>query len=106
MKKIRILIPCIALLFSAVSCDEFLGENKNPNQAIAATPELVLPNALTSTSFVARQYNFAAFPIMGYYVNAGGFGGFGSVITYNYTTNDHQAAFQNTYDDMMNYQYI
>jgi hypothetical protein len=83
-----------------------LGDNANPNQAVAATPQLVLPNALVRTADLIRAYNDAGSWVCGYIVNAGGFAGFGSVITYNYTPNDHAGMFQQTYDDLNNYQYI
>jgi hypothetical protein len=106
MRKIKFIIPVVLVLLSVVSCDDFLGDNVNTNQATDATPALVLPNALTNTASLIRQYNSAGSWISGYTVNAGGFGGWGSIVTYNYTTNDHAGLWQNTYDDLNNYQYI
>src|SRR5690606_26068247 len=60
----------------------------------------------TNTANIIRQFNSAGSWIVGYNVNAGGFGGFGSVVTYNYTPNDHAGLFSNTYDDLANYRYI
>lgn len=104
MKNYRILILLLAGI--VVSCDDFLGDNKNPNQATAVTPQLVLPAALTTTATLVRSYNTAGSWISGYTVNAGGFGGWGSTVSYNYTTNDHAALWASTYDDLNNYQYI
>lgn len=78
----------------------------NVNKPVSVTPQLVLPNALTRTADLLRAYNDAGSWISGYIVNAGGFAGFGSVVTYNYTTSDHQGLWASTYDDLGNYQYI
>lgn len=94
------------LLLGATACEDFLGDNKNPNQATGATPQLVLPNALTASADLIRQWNDAGSWISGYIVNAGGFAGFGSVVTYNYATTDHNTLWINTYDILYNYQYI
>jgi hypothetical protein len=105
MFKNKILL-LIAAVFLVSSCDDFLGDNKNPNQATEATPQLVLPNALTASADLVRQWNDAGSWICGYIVNAGGFAGFGSVVTYNYATTDYNTLWVNTYDILYNYQYI
>lgn len=105
MKNIlRIFI--LASFISLTSCESFLGDNVNPNQATSATPELVLPNALTSSAALLRSFNTSAMWINGYTVNAGGYGGWGSVVTYNYTTTSYSGLWGNAYDDLVNYQYI
>ncbi|MEP1088512.1 SusD/RagB family nutrient-binding outer membrane lipoprotein [Algoriphagus sp.] len=96
----------LASLITITSCDSFLGDNVNPNDATSATPELVLPNALTRTASLLRSYNTSAMWINGYTVNAGGFGGWGSVVTYNYTTDSYNGTWSATYDDLINYEYI
>ena len=106
MRKIKYIITSVLILLCVVSCDNFLGDNVNPNQAVSVTPQLVLPNALTRTADLLRAYNDAGSWIVGYIVNAGGFAGFGSVVTYNYTTNDHAGLWTATYDDLNNYEYI
>lgn len=96
----------LASFISLTSCESFLGDNVNPNDATAATPELVLPNALTRSAAVLRFYNTNAMWINGYTVNAGGYGGWGSVVTYNYTTTSYDGLWGTAYDDLINYQYI
>lgn len=105
MKNIikTIALVCIVALSS---CEEFLGDNVNPNQATSATPELVLPNALVSTAATLRNVNTQAMWINGYTVNAGGYGGWGSVVTYNYTTSSYAGVWAALYDDLINYKYI
>lgn len=107
MKNIlKSFILASAVALTTTSCEEFLGDNVNPNQATSATPELVLPNALTNTAALLRSYNSSAMWINGYTVNAGGYGGWGSIVTYNYTTTDYNGTWASTYDDLINYQYI
>lgn len=96
----------LASLISLTACESFLGDNENPNQATAATPQLVLPNALTSSANLLLQYSWNAMWINGYTVNAGGYGGWGSIVTYNYTTTNYNGLWVATYDDLINYQYI
>jgi hypothetical protein len=96
----------IVFLASLTSCESFLGNNENPNQATFATPQLVLPNALTSSAVLLQNYNNNAQWITGYTVNAGGFGGWGAIVTYNFTTTTYNTLWENTFDDLINYQYI
>ncbi|MEB2781831.1 SusD/RagB family nutrient-binding outer membrane lipoprotein [Algoriphagus sp. C2-6-M1] len=105
MKNIlRIFI--LASFISLTACESFLGDNENPNQATSATPELVLPNALTNSAALLRSYNSSAMWVNGYTVNAGGYGGWGSIVTYNYTTTSYSGLWGATYDDLINYEYI
>lgn len=105
MKNIlRIFI--LASFISLTSCESFLGDNVNPNSATSATPELVLPNALTRSAALLRSFNTSAMWVNGYTVNAGGFGGWGSIVTYNFTTSSYDGIWGGTYDDLINYQYI
>lgn len=96
----------IVFLASLTSCESFLGDNVNPNDATSATPQLVLPNALTRTAGLLLTYNANAQWINGYTVNAGGYGGWGSTVTYNFTTSSYNGTWQSTYNDLINYQYI
>lgn len=105
MKYILRLIT-LASFISLTSCESFLGDNVNPNSATSATPELVLPNALTRTAGLLLSYNASAQWINGYTANAGGFGGWGATVTYNMTTGDYNGLWSGTYDDLINYQYI
>ncbi|PZX48934.1 SusD/RagB family nutrient-binding outer membrane lipoprotein [Algoriphagus chordae] len=105
MKNIlRIFI--LASFISLTSCESFLGDNVNPNSATSATPELVLPNALTNTGNLLLSYHASAMWINGYTVNAGGYGGWGATVTYNMTTTSYNGLWASTYDDLINYQYI
>lgn len=96
----------LASFISLTSCESFLGDNVNPNSATSATPELVLPNALTSSANLLLSYSTSAQWINGYTVNAGGYGGWGATVTYNMTTTSYNGLWSATYDDLVNYQYI
>ena len=96
----------LASFISLTSCESFLGDNENPNQATSATPQLVLPNALASSANLLLSYSTSAQWINGYTVNAGGYGGWGATVTYNFTTSSYNGLWSATYDDLINYQYI
>ncbi|PZX55957.1 SusD-like starch-binding protein associating with outer membrane [Algoriphagus ratkowskyi] len=96
----------LASFISLTACESFLGDNVNPNEATSATPELVLPNALVSSANLFLQYSYNAMWINGYTVNAGGYGGWGAIVTYNMTTTSYNTLWSSTYDDLVNYQYI
>jgi hypothetical protein len=104
MKKIIIGIFMGTMLLGT-SCKKYLDINNNPNQATSATPELILPQALTYTANVANSYNTYGAETGLYAANAGGYGGFGESITYNYTTSQ-TGIWASTYDNLEDYQAI
>src|SRR5690606_17433405 len=61
---------------------------------------------LTSSANLHLQYSASAMWINGYTVNAGGYGGWGATVTYNFTTTTYNGIWGATYDDLINYQYI
>ncbi|UII27078.1 SusD/RagB family nutrient-binding outer membrane lipoprotein [Fulvivirga maritima] len=105
MKYIKYLCVWAAALI-IISCDDFLGDNENPNTPTEASPEVVLPNALTSTASLTRYFSSTAGWVVGIFVNAGGYGGWGDVVYYNYTTSSHAGPWESAFDDLNNYQYI
>jgi len=106
MKKIFRIFLFSTLALSAVSCEQFLDINDNPNQATASSPQQVLPNALTVTAANLVSYNDYGAWHVGYVVNAGGFGGWGTQWTYNYTTSTYSGLWSSTYDNLEDYDYI
>jgi hypothetical protein len=91
---------------SSFSCGDFLDVNQNPNKATSSTPELVLPQAIVYTARNIVRFNNYGASQAGYYVNAGGYGGWGSFITYNFTTSDYAGLWSDTYDNLMDIQYV
>ena len=104
MKKIMAGI-FIGTLLLGTSCKKYLDINANPNNATSATPELILPQALTYTASTVNGFNNYGAQTGLYSANAGGYGGFGESITYNYTTTA-TGTFASSYDNLEDYQAI
>ncbi|RYU89411.1 SusD/RagB family nutrient-binding outer membrane lipoprotein [Mucilaginibacter terrigena] len=109
MKKIFSIVLSGICLLSATSCKKYLDVNTNPNDPLQSTPELVLPQAIVATAALAvntGDYNSYGSALNGYFGNAGGFGSLGVLISYAFTTGDYNGLFQNTYDNLEDYQYV
>ena len=104
MKKIFVGI-LLGTAILASSCKKYLDVNDNPNNATSATPELILPQAITYTASVTNAYNNYGSQTGIYAANAGGYGGFGESITYNYTT-ANTGLWAISYDNLEDYQAI
>jgi hypothetical protein len=96
---------CLGLVVAGTSCKKYLDVNTNPNSATSATPQLILPQALVNTASAINAYNTYGSQTVGYAANAGGYGGFGESITYNYTTT-HTGLWATSYDNLEDYQAI
>lgn len=105
MKKITAILILGGLVFGT-SCKKYLDVNENPNQATSASAEVVLPTAITGTAFNLNSYNSYGAQIGGYMANAGGYGGFGSNVTYQFGTNDYAGLWSGTYDNLEDYQLV
>lgn len=105
MKKFSILF-FIGLITVGTSCKKYLDINTNPNAATSATSESLLPQALTGTANNVNGYNSYGSQLAGYMANAGGFGGFGTSITYSFSSNDFSGRWSTTYDNLEDYQAI
>lgn len=103
MKKINIAF-FIGVMLLGISCKKYLDINTNPNQAISATPALILPQALTATANNLNGFNSYGAQLVGFMANAGGYGGFGTSITYNFSTSDNQGRWSTTYDILEDFQ--
>jgi hypothetical protein len=104
MKKIMVGL-FIGMTVLGTSCKKYLDINTNPNSATSATPELILPQALVYTASVTNSYNSYGAQTGLYAANAGGYGGFGESITYNYTS-ANTGLWAITYDNLEDYQAI
>jgi hypothetical protein len=105
MKKI-IAIVFMGVMVFGTSCKKYLDINNNPNQATSATPELILPQALTGTASNLNGFNSYGAQLVGYMANAGGYGGFGTSISYNFSAGDFAGRWSTTYDNLEDYQAI
>ena len=107
MKRRYILFLAGMVLLTLSSCKKFIDINDvNPNQAIYSTPELVLPQAMVYTAANSVAFNNYGSQLVGYRANGGGVSGWGAIITYNYTTTSFQGLWNNTYDNLNDYQYV
>jgi len=95
-----------AVALGLSSCQKYLNINDNPNSATSSTPELMLPQALTATAALENTYNTMGAQLVGYMANAGGYGGFGSNVTYSYGNGDYQGVWTSSYDNLTDYQWI
>lgn len=98
MKRINNYIAFVLVAsVSLTSCKKFLDVNENPNSATEGTPELVLPQAIVRTASTIPNLNNFGSRLIGYQANAGGYSGWGSVVSYNYTTGDWGSIFESLY---------
>ncbi|MGZ5247694.1 MAG: SusD/RagB family nutrient-binding outer membrane lipoprotein [Flavitalea sp.] len=105
MKKISLLVFA-GMLTMFGSCKKYLDINENPNSATNSTAELILPQALTGTAGNVNGFNSMGAQLVGYMANAGGYGGFGTAITYNFSASDFSARWSTTYDNLQDYKAI
>jgi hypothetical protein len=105
MKKISLIFFLGVIVFFG-SCKKYLDINTNPNAATSATPQLILPQALTATANNINGFNSYGAQLVGYQANAGGFGGFGASISYNFSSAEFAARWSSTYDNLEDYQAI
>ncbi|SKA19933.1 SusD/RagB family nutrient-binding outer membrane lipoprotein [Sediminibacterium ginsengisoli] len=106
MKKTLYLLSGIVVLLTT-SCKKYLDINQNPNTATSATPELILPQALVATaSNLAGNFNSYGAALVGYNANGGGYSGFGTYVTYDFTTGSYTGLWSSTYDNIQDYSYI
>lgn len=98
----------IGLVASSTSCKKYLDVNTNPNDVTTATPDLVMPQALTATAGLNQTYQGPTYgmDLGGYIANAGGVGGFGNFWTFQFNNGDANALWTNTFDNLQDYQYI
>lgn len=106
MKK-YIKLAIVGLVVVTSSCSKFLDVNDvNPNAPVDVTPDLLLPAALSQTANTTVTFNSYGAWVGGYQANAGGYGGFGSVLTYNYSTSDNNGLWSQSFNNINDYQTI
>lgn len=105
MKRL-IAIAVTGVVLLGTSCKKYLDINTNPNSATSTTPQLILPQALTSTASTLNGYNTNGAQLGGFSANAGGYGGFGVSITYSFGATDWNGLWSSAYDNLEDYQAI
>ena len=108
MKKIFNYILLGAIFVGASSCEKYLDINENPNSFTSATPELVLPQAIVGSAAITSSFNTGLADIAGQRANGGGFGGFGDVVTYQWTATNgtYSGLWTSSYDNLNDYEYV
>lgn len=102
--KVALYLGAMALAFT--SCEKSLNINENPNTPTSATPELVLPTTIVATgNSVPAQSSYGS-QIIGYYANGGGVSGWGSIISYNFTTSSFTGLWSTAYNILNDLEYV
>lgn len=86
--SIYFFLTCLVVI-TTTSCKKYLDINKNPNQAVTSTPQLLIPQAITATANQLNGYNTYGAQMGMYMANAGGYGGFGANWTYNFSVTNY-----------------
>ena len=97
----------IAMLIAAglsTSCKDYLDINDNPNAATYVEPQLVLPTAIVRSASATNGYNTYGATLGGQVANAGGFSGFGQMLTYNFEPG--YMSQWGSYDILLDYKYV
>lgn len=95
------------VVLASSSCKKFLDINTNPNALTKATPELILPQAIVGSAAISNTFNSVFGDLSGARANAGGFGGFGQVVTYDFGTGDFSPnLWPNSYDNANDFEYV
>jgi hypothetical protein len=104
--KRKLIYSLVGLSLALGSCSDYLDVNENPNSATAASAPLVLPQAIVSSANLASAFNNYGGNLGGNIANAGGFAGFGSVISYSFTSSDYAGLFSASYANLKDYEYV
>lgn len=105
MKKLIFYIAAGMLVLGS-SCKKYLDINENPNSATTATPEVVLPQAIVYTASAISTYNNYGSQLAGYSANAGGYGGFGTSVTYGFSNSTFSNLWTVSYDVLNDFQWV
>ena len=120
MKNLSKFLFAAALLGTATGCEKFLDINQNPNAFTpeSVTPDVVLAQALNTTAGLysggtvggatgsVQNYNTYSSWAAGYWTKTNTINGFPEEQTYNYTTSFYANLFNNTYDNLNDYNII
>jgi hypothetical protein len=110
MKILFKVLAAAALTTAASSCKSFLDINENPNNPTAVTADAILAQALSTTAANytgnSPSYNSYASWAASYWGKTGVVSGYGEELTYNYSSSYYAGLFENTYDNLQDYQLI
>ena len=106
MKKLFKYILIGAVVVGGTSCKKYLDINDNPNSPTESTPNLILPQAIVGAAAMTNTYNLNLADQGGQRANAGGFGGFGEVVTYQYSNDSYASLWTSVYNNAKDFQYV
>lgn len=110
MKPLFKALAVVALASAASGCESFLDVNENVNNPIDVTPNALLASALATTAANytgnTPSYNSYGSWTAGYWARSGTVNGYTEERTYNYTTAFYAGLFDNTYDNLEDYEII
>lgn len=106
MKKLIKIAVLGAVILTSTSCKKYLDVNTNPNDPTYSTPNIVLPQAIVRAANTVVSYDDFGAWTAGYKANAGGYGGFGTQWTYEYTTSDYNGMWTNAYAAINQLNYV
>ncbi len=104
-RKIYSILTATALLFLGGCTGDYLDINDNPNQAVSATPELVLSNALNTTAGRLGHNQIGNF-FGGYWAPSGSYSGFIEERQFDYGATYGTGVWNGCYDNLTDYKYI
>ncbi|WP_460432780.1 SusD/RagB family nutrient-binding outer membrane lipoprotein [Arachidicoccus ginsenosidivorans] len=100
MKKLLYIFSVVAIgLFMGTSCNKYVDINHNPNSPTEVPPAKLLPQAIVSFANAGIARSVYGGEVAGFIANAGGVSGWGTLVTYNYTT-DYTGIFNTVYDNV------
>lgn len=110
MKILFKVLAAAALTTAASSCKSFLDINENPNNPTAVTADAILAQALTATAgnYTGNNPSFNSYAswAASYWGKTGVVSGYGEELTYNYSSSYYAGLFENTFDNIQDYQLI
>ena len=113
MKALFRLLIAATLTTAATGCEKFLDINENPNSATSVTPDALLASALVTTAANytggiagGNNYNSYASFAAGFWGKSGTVSGFSQERAYTYNNTYYQTLFNNTYDNLNDYDII
>ncbi|GAB3723003.1 SusD/RagB family nutrient-binding outer membrane lipoprotein [Hymenobacter agri] len=110
MKLFSKALAAAALCSVATGCSSYLDVNVNPNSPTISTADGILAQALSTTaanySGNTPSYNSYAMFAAGYIAKSGTVNGYTEERTYNYTSSFYSGLFDNTYDNLLDYDLV
>jgi len=106
MKKYIKIAVLGALVLAGSSCKKYLDVNENPNNPTSSTPNIVLPQAILLSATSTTSFDDFGGWVAGYKANAGGYGGYGTEWTYQYTTANYTGMWSSAFNAINQANYV